>query len=95
MKGYIKIEATVKEGREGLSVETDLRDVSCLDRLNAVHSLCTVLEITSEELQLLASMMKSGVMDSIGEVEVIHDETVRADRPSSGSLADLLKMLLS
>lgn len=79
MKGYIKIEATTHNGREGLGVETRLEHVSYIDRIQILHSLCCSLHIKPAELRALASLMSSGDMDDIADIEVLHDETVPAD----------------
>ena len=51
MKGYIKIESATYEGREGLSVEADLRDVSPMDRIVVVNGVRDALHITPGELR--------------------------------------------
>lgn len=79
MKGYIKIEAAAHEGREGLTIETDLEHVSNMDRMQMLHSLCRSLEITPTELKLMAMLMQEGIMDEVAEVETLRDDSVRAE----------------
>lgn len=81
MKGFIKIEAVTHDGREGLSVETELYNVSHMDRLHVVHSVCCALKITPAELKLMAGLIDSGFADEIADVEVLHDESVPAEDP--------------
>lgn len=79
MKGYIKIEATTYEGREGLSVQTDLEHVTYMDRLQVIHSLCHSLNIKPSELKFMAELMDSGILDEAAETKVLEDDTVPAD----------------
>lgn len=81
MKGFIKIEATTHNGRKGLSAETDLYDVSYMDRLHVLHSMCHALEITPAELKLMAGFIDSGFADEVADVEVLYDESVPAEDP--------------
>lgn len=74
MKGYIKIEAATYEGKEGLSVKTDLRDVSYMDRIACVNSLCHALHITPTELKLMAGLISSGSMEEMTDTKVLEDE---------------------
>lgn len=74
MKGYIKIESATHEGKEGLRVETKLRDVSYMDRIVVVHGVCGALRITSEELKLIADLIRSGLMD-----ELVGTNTLKGD----------------
>ena len=75
MKGYIKIEATTHEGREGLEVQTELEHVSFLDRMQVLHSLCHALHIKPRELKLMADLIGSGFMEEVVETKVLSDDT--------------------
>ena len=79
MKGYIKIEVTTHEGREGLSVQTHLEHVTYMDRLQILHSLCHSLNIESKELKFMAELMGSGILDETTDVTVLEDDTVPSD----------------
>ena len=78
MKGYIKIEATTHEGREGLSVQTDLEHVTYMDLLQVLHSLCHSLNIESKELKFMAELIDFGILDEAAEIKVLKDDTVPA-----------------
>ena len=75
MKGYIKIESATHEGKEGLSVQTDLRNVSYMDRIAVVHSVCHALHITPTELKLMADLISSGFMEEMTDTHVLEDDT--------------------
>ena len=75
MKGYIKIESATHEGKEGLSVRTDLRDVSYMDRIAVVNSVCHALHITPTELKLMAGLISSGFMEEMTDTHVLEDDT--------------------
>lgn len=75
MQGFVKIEASTYQGKEGLSVESHLEHVGRLDRIQLVHALCTSLKIDADELRLLAAMMSSGVMSELTEVETIYNDS--------------------
>lgn len=75
MKGYIKIESATREGEEGLSVETDLRDVSYMDRIAVVNGVCRALHITHTELKLMADLIGSGFMEEMTDTQVLKDDT--------------------
>ena len=75
MKGYIKIESATHEGKEGLSVQTDLRDVSYMDRIAVVNGVCHALNITPTELKLMASLMSSSFMAAMMDTHVLEDDT--------------------
>lgn len=74
MKGYIKIESATHEGKEGLSIETQLENVSYMDRIVVVNSVCTALRITSEELKLMAGLIGSGLMDELVDTNTLKDD---------------------
>ena len=84
MKGYIKIESATREGREGLSIETDLWDVSYMDRIVAVNGVCSALCITSTELKLIADLISSGFMEEVTDTVTLEDDTEVVRKPESG-----------
>lgn len=75
MKGYIKIESATHEGKEGISVKTDLRNVSYMDRIAVVNSMCQALHITPTELKLMADLIGSGFMEEMTDTQVLEDDT--------------------
>ena len=80
MKGYIKIEATTYEGKESLSVETDLRDVSYMDRIAMINGVCRALHVTPTELKLMAGLIDSGIMGELFDVNKLKDESVESQQ---------------
>ena len=92
MKGYIKIESATHEGKEGLSIETDLRDVSYMDRIAVVNGVCYALHITPTELKLMAGLIGSGLMEKLTDTQVLEDNTIGVDNEDT---LELLKALLS
>lgn len=108
MRGYIKIESVTHEGREGMSVETKLRDVSHMDRIVVVRGVCNALRITSEELRLIADLIGSGLIDELVGIDTLEDDDddpqgpkkkpnvhVIGRKSDGDGIAELLKMLLS
>ena len=110
MKGYIKIESVTHEGKEGLSVRTDLRDVSYMDCIAVLNSVCHALNITHTELNLMAGLISSGFMEEMTDTHVLEDDTEVFRKPEtkkkpnvhvigldadSDDIAELLKELLS
>lgn len=85
MKGYIKIESTTREGREGLSIETDLWDVSYMDRILVIHGVCSALRITSAELKLMAGLIDSGFMEGVTDTVTLEDDTEVVRKPGFGT----------
>ena len=75
MEGFIKIETTTKEGREGLSVKTALSDVSFLDRVVIVNSVCNALNITPEELKLMSDLIDSDLMEALVDTIKLQDDS--------------------
>ena len=75
MKGYIKIEAATYEGKSGLSVKTDLAQVSYMDRIAVINSVCQALHISPTELKLMAGLIGAGFMEEMSETKVLEDET--------------------
>ena len=92
MKGYIKIESATHEGKAGLSIETDLRDVSYMDRIAVVNGVCHALHITPTELKLMAGLIGSGLMEELTDTQVLEDNTIGVDNED---MLELLKALLS
>lgn len=74
MKGYIKLESVTHEGKEGLCVETKLRDVSRMDRILMVSGVCSALHITPAELKLMAGLLGSGFMEEMTDTVTMEDE---------------------
>lgn len=83
MEGYIKIESATYEGKEGLSVKTDLRDVSYMDRIAVISSVCRALHITPTELKLMAGLISSGCMEELTDTVTLEDEVEEAPKPKS------------
>lgn len=75
MKGYIKMESANHEGKAGISVQTDLHDVSYMDRIVLVNSMCRALRINSTELKLMADLIGSGLMEGMIDTRVLEDNT--------------------
>ena len=99
MKGYIKIEATTQEGAEGLSVRTELHNVSNVDRIIVVSGVCDALHITPAELKLMADLIDSGLMEVLVDVDKLQDECVKPQQSKkqkfdSDDIVELLKSML-
>lgn len=88
MTGYIKITAATRDGRQGLEVQTDVQDVSIMDRMQVLDALCRSFKVSSSELKLFMSLKGLGILDRAATVETIKDEHVK------GSGADLFDLLL-
>lgn len=86
MKGYIKIESATHEGKEGLSVKTDLRDVSYMDRIAVVNSVCHALHITPTELKLMSGLISSGFMEEMTDTVTLEDDTEVVRKPESDKI---------
>lgn len=89
MKGYIKITAATRDGRQGLEVETDVQDVSIMDRMQVLDALCRSFKFSPNELKLFMSLKGLGILDKAATVETIQDEHVK------GPGADLFDQLLN
>lgn len=89
MTGYIKITATTRNDCQGLEVMTDIQDVSIMDRMQLLNSLCRSLRVSPSELKLFMSLKSLGILDKASTVATIQDEHVR------GPGADLYDQLLS
>ena len=98
MKGYIKIEATTYEGKEGLSVKTDLRDVDYMDRIAVVNGICDALKITPAELKFMAGLIDSDFMEVMVDTHKLQDESVEPQKSKkkfdSDDIVELLKSML-
>ena len=98
MKGYIKIEATTYEGKEGLSFKTDLRDVDYMDRIAVVNGICDALNITPAELKFMAGLIDSDLMEAMIDTSTLKNESVEPQKSKkkfdSDDLVDLLKSML-
>ena len=98
MKGYIKIEATTQEGKEGLRVKTELHGVDYLDRIVVVCGVCDALRISPAELKLMAALIDSDLMKALVDVNKLQDDCVEpqeAKKKPSNDLVDLLKSMLN
>lgn len=89
MTGFIKITATTRNGRQGLEVETDVKDVSIMDRMQVLDSLCRSFKVGPSELKMFVALKSMGILDKAATVETIQDEHVK------GPGADLFDQLLS
>ena len=98
MKGYIKIEATTYEGKEGLRVDTKLHDVSYVDRIVVICGVCDALRISPAELKFMSGLIDSGLMEALVDVNKLKDESAEPQKSKkkfdSGDLVDLLKSML-
>lgn len=98
MKGYIKIEANTYEGKEGLSVDTKLRDVDYMDRIAVVYGICDALKITPAELKFMAGLIDSDFMEAMVNTHNLQDESAEPQKSKkkfdSDDLVDLLKSML-
>lgn len=89
MTGFIKITATDHGDQTGLEVQVDVQDVSIMDRMQVLGSLCRGLKISAKELKLFMSLKSLGILDRAATVKPIQDEHVR------GPGADLFDQLLN
>ncbi len=74
MKGYIKIEAGIHEGNEGLFVEGHIEGASSLDRCILMHSLKNALQLDDAEWKLYVIGEHEGLFDMASEVEDLTNE---------------------
>lgn len=88
MTGFIKITATTRNGCQGLEVQTDVQDMSVMDRIQVLDSLCRSFKVSLGELKLFMSLKSLGILDKAATVETIQDEHVK------GPYADLFDQLL-
>lgn len=92
MTGYIKITATTRNGHEGLEVQTDVQNVSFIDRMQVLDALCRGFEVDLDELQLFVALKSMGILDETATVETIQHEHVKV--PSANLLDQLLNTIL-
>ena len=99
MKGFVKIESGVRNGKEGLSVTTELQDMSYVDRMQMLHALCHALKLNPMDLQIMAGLMQSKTFNRSITIEPVDSSSEQPVEMSRGNdveaLADLLKALLS
>lgn len=74
MKGYIKIEAGTREGKEGLFVKGHIEGASTLDRCILMHSLRNALQLDDTEWKLYVIREHEGLFDKVSEVEDLTNE---------------------
>lgn len=86
MKGFVKLEAVTHEGKEVISCEGMLEDVSTMDRMQMVHALMHSLQFSKDETEAFIAVTRAGILDSSAEIA-----DVGVDK---GMLKDLLKELL-
>ena len=77
MTGFIKITATTRNGCQGLEVETDVQNVSIMDRMQVLDALCRGFKVSPNELKLFMSLKGLGTLDKAATVETIQDEHVK------------------
>ena len=101
MKGYIKIESAVHEGKEGLTIQTDLSDVRYVDVVTVVDSVCNALNITPTMLKRIADLIDSGFMEKLTDTVVLEDSTdmsckTKSDKKSTGGdFEDMINLLIN
>lgn len=96
MKGYIKIETGVHEGREGLCVDTKLQEVNPLDRVIVIGTVCQSLHVSPTELKLIAGVLEAGFMREMTDQKVIRDDSeVATPKSERDDLMSMLAKLLS
>lgn len=99
MKGFVKIEAGVYNGKEGVRVKTELQDLSYVDRMQMLHALCCALELNPTDLEIMARLMKSKTFNRAIAIEPVEGSSEQPVGVSRGNdveaLAGLLKTLLS
>ena len=89
MTGCIKITATTRNGHAGLEVQTEVKNVSFIDRMQVLDALCRGFEVDLNELKLFVALKSMGILDEATTVETIQHERVKV--PS----ADLINQLLN
>lgn len=86
MKGFVKLEAVTHEGKEVISCECMLKDVSTMDRMQMVHALMRSLQFNKDETEAFIAVTRAGVLNNSLEIA-----DVGVDK---SMLKDLLKELL-
>lgn len=89
MTGFIKITATTRNGHEGLEVQTEVQNVSFIDRMQVLDALCRSFKVSLNELKMFVALKSRGIMDKAVTVENLKDEHVK------GPGADLFDQLLN
>lgn len=74
MKGYIKIEAGTREGKEGLFVKGHIEGASSLDICILMHSLKNALRMNDDVWKLYVIGEHEGLFDMASEVEDLTNE---------------------
>ena len=75
MEGFIKIESACRGKDQGVSIETDLKDVTYVDRVVILKGVCQALHINSAELKLMAEFIDSGLLEALMDADQITSET--------------------
>lgn len=91
MTGYIKITATTCNERQSLEVQTDVQDVSCIDRMQVLDALCRGFEVDLNELKLFVALKSAGILDEISKVKTVQNEKDKG--PGAGLFDQLLSAL--
>lgn len=73
MKGYIKIEAGTREGKEGLFVEGHIEDASFQDKGILMHTLRKALQMGDLEWKLCVLGEYARIFEKMSEVEDLTD----------------------
>lgn len=74
MIGYITIRGVIKDGREGLLTECNVRDTSTLDKFMVIHSLERALHLSREELIQYDFLRDKGFLDNVADIENLEDK---------------------
>lgn len=74
MKGYIKIEAGTREGKEGLFVKCHIEGASSLDRCILMHSLKNALQMNDDVWKSYVIGEHEGLFDDITTAEDLTNE---------------------
>lgn len=74
MKGYIKIEAGTREGKESLFVGCYIKGASSLDKCILMHSLKNALQMNDDVWKLYVIGEHEGLFDDITMVEDLTNE---------------------
>lgn len=74
MIGYITIRGVIKDGREGMIIDCNVRDTSILDRFLAIRSLERALHLNPVELRQYSILRDSGFFDNVADTEDLGDK---------------------
>lgn len=69
MTGFIKVENVTREGREGMCVECQLRNVSTMDKFHTLHCVCRALHISQVDLMVFNELEKLQIWEEETEVD--------------------------